>query len=42
VSIAGVSTGFSNGTYVPAAEITRQAMAAFLYRTYGVMHSDLP
>jgi hypothetical protein len=28
----GISTGFENGTYQPAADVTRQAMAAFMAR----------
>jgi hypothetical protein len=28
----GISTGFGDGTYRPATEVTRQAMSAFLYR----------
>ena len=29
---AGISTGYPNGTFRPAANVTRQAMAAFMYR----------
>ena len=29
---SGVSTGFDDGTYRPAANVTRQAMSAFIYR----------
>jgi subtilisin-like proprotein convertase family protein len=29
---AGISTGFEDGTYKPAAVVTRQAMSAFMYR----------
>jgi hypothetical protein len=29
---AGISTGFADGTFKPAAAVTRQSMAAFLYR----------
>jgi hypothetical protein len=34
----GISTGFSNGTYLPASNVTRQAMAAFLYRVWAYLH----
>jgi S-layer homology domain/Divergent InlB B-repeat domain/Kelch motif/Galactose oxidase, central domain len=33
---AGITTGFSDGTYRPDADVTRQAMAAFLARAAGV------
>ncbi|WP_081689878.1 S-layer homology domain-containing protein [Leifsonia xyli] len=29
---SGLSTGNADGTYLPKAEITREAMAAFLHR----------
>jgi hypothetical protein len=32
MAAAGVSTGFSDGTFRPSDPVTRQAMAAFLYR----------
>jgi hypothetical protein len=32
---AGLSTGYPDGTYRPGAPISRQAMAAFLYRAAG-------
>jgi hypothetical protein len=32
---AGVATGFSDGTFRPSAPVTRQAMAAFLFRFSG-------
>ena len=31
----GVINGYSDGTFKPAATVSRQAMAAFLYRSYG-------
>jgi len=34
---AGISTGYSDGTFRPAASVTRQAMAAFMYRLDAVM-----
>ena len=36
VKDAGVSTGFGDGTYRPADDVTRQAMAAFMARLAGV------
>jgi hypothetical protein len=33
----GVATGFGDGTYGPTANITRQAMAAFMYRLNSVI-----
>ncbi|WP_084104984.1 S-layer homology domain-containing protein [Demequina sp. NBRC 110056] len=35
LSQEGISTGWSDGTFRPKDEITREAMAAFLYRYYG-------
>lgn len=32
---AGISTGYTDGTYRPAENVNRDAMAAFLYRTAG-------
>jgi subtilisin-like proprotein convertase family protein len=32
MSVAGISTGFGDGTYRPSIAVTRQAMSAFLYR----------
>jgi subtilisin-like proprotein convertase family protein len=37
-----VSTGFSDGTYKPSQVVTRQAMAAFLYRTGVLGVADPP
>jgi len=34
---AGISTGYADGTFRPAAKVTRQAMAAFMYRLDAVM-----
>jgi hypothetical protein len=34
---AGISTGFEDGTYRPGTNVTRQAMATFLFLTYQVM-----
>ena len=33
----GITTGFPNGTFRPVNDVTRQAMAAFLYRYGGVV-----
>lgn len=35
LSSSGITTGFSDGTFRPAGVITRQAMAAFLWRAAG-------
>jgi hypothetical protein len=35
ISDAGITTGFNDGGYHPAADVTRQAMAAFLHRGLG-------
>lgn|GEM_PF-6769768 len=35
LAIAGTTTGFPDGTYRPMASVTREAMAAFLYRQAG-------
>ena len=35
MGVEGISTGFDDGTYRPAAPVTRQAMSAFLYRLAG-------
>jgi subtilisin family serine protease len=35
LSSAGITGGFSDGTFRPGASVTRQAMAAFLYRLAG-------
>jgi hypothetical protein len=35
LAVSGVTTGFSDGTFRPAASVTRQSMAAFLYRFAG-------
>jgi hypothetical protein len=34
--VTHISTGFSDGTYRPTADVTRQAMSAFLYRLYAI------
>src|SRR5690606_9997200 len=31
----GISTGYQDGTFKPAAPVSRQAMAAFLFRMFG-------
>jgi len=36
----GITTGFDNGTYRPAAAISREAMMAFLYRTQNPGTAD--
>jgi hypothetical protein len=36
----GVSTGYPDDTYRPAAPVTRQAMSAFLYRLAGILGLD--
>ena len=38
----GISTGYVDGTYRPAAPVTRQAMAAFLYRLAGSPRGPSP
>jgi uncharacterized repeat protein (TIGR01451 family) len=38
----GVTTGFAGGTYRPSAVVTRQAMAAFLFRMAGEPEFDEP
>lgn len=35
MSEAEVSTGWSDGTFRPRSQVTRDAIAAFLMRTYG-------
>jgi hypothetical protein len=37
---SGVSTGFNDGTYRPAAVVTRQAMSAFMHRVAGLLPSN--
>ena len=37
---SGVSTGWSDGTYRPFESVTREAMAAFLYRADGVIDNN--
>ena len=32
MAVEGISTGYANGTYRPAVAVSRQAMAAFMYR----------
>jgi hypothetical protein len=39
---SGIASGFSDGTFRPAAPISRQAMAAFLYRAAGSPGGDDP
>jgi len=39
---AGLTTGYSDGTYRPSAPIARDAMAAFLYRAQGSPTFDAP
>ena len=34
---ANISTGYPDGTFHPTANVTRQAMAAFMYRLDGVL-----
>ncbi|OWY59808.1 hypothetical protein B7486_72575, partial [cyanobacterium TDX16] len=34
---AGITTGFTDGTFRPAAPVTRQSMAAFLFRLLGLL-----
>ncbi|WP_061962845.1 S-layer homology domain-containing protein [Demequina aurantiaca] len=38
LSKTGITTGWSDGTFRPSAKITREAMAAFLYRASGDNH----
>jgi len=38
----GITTGFTDGTFRPTASISRQAMAAFLYRLAGATRGDEP
>src|SRR4029453_18212603 len=38
----GISTGFPDGTYRPGAAVSRQALAAFLYRLAGSPRGDDP
>jgi hypothetical protein len=33
-----ISTGYADGGFHPAANVSRQAMSAFMYRLYGVLH----
>ncbi|WP_297083309.1 SpoIID/LytB domain-containing protein [uncultured Demequina sp.] len=42
MSNAGISTGYSNGTFRPKGEVTREAFAAFLYRMAGRPSVSLP
>lgn len=35
IAIAGITTGYPDGTFRPTAPVTREAMAAFLYRQAG-------
>lgn len=37
---SGVSTGWADGSYRPFAGVTREAMAAFLYRADGIIDSN--
>lgn len=37
-SNAGIAEGFPDGTYRPGQPVTRQAMAAFLHRTYDALY----
>lgn len=39
---SGIAAGFSDGTFRPAAPVSRQAMAAFLYRAAGSPEGDDP
>jgi hypothetical protein len=39
---AGISTGFGDGTYKPAANVTRQAMSAFMRRAAVFVTPDAP
>jgi titin len=39
---AGVTTGYSDGTYRPSAPVTRQSMVAFVHRMAGEPDVDLP
>ncbi|WP_159449082.1 S-layer homology domain-containing protein [Demequina sp. NBRC 110055] len=36
----GMTTGFADGTFRPTAAVTREAVAAFMYRGYAVMPHD--
>jgi hypothetical protein len=38
----GIATGYDDGTFKPANTVSRQAMAAFLYRLAGEPEVDLP
>jgi hypothetical protein len=42
MSSEGITTGFPNGTYRPSQAVSRQAMAAFLYRLVGEPDYDAP
>ena len=39
---AGITTGYADGTFQPAASVSRQAMAAFLYRYAGSPNGATP
>jgi hypothetical protein len=41
LAAAGISTGWSDGTFRPDQPVTRQAMAAFLARALGLHHTDI-
>jgi hypothetical protein len=42
MALTGITTGYSDNTYRPAAAVTRQSMAAFLYRLAGSPDGDDP
>ncbi len=42
LATSGVTGGFADGTFRPDATITRQAMAAFLYRLAGLPDDPAP
>jgi len=42
MSEEGISTGYTDGTYRPAVAVSRQAMAAFLYRFAGEPEFEAP
>ncbi|MCC5950974.1 MAG: S-layer homology domain-containing protein [Acidimicrobiia bacterium] len=38
---SGLAAGFSDGTFLPGASVSRQAMAAFLYRLWGALEQPI-